>query len=91
MTSTEQPHSRVITVDVRTEDGDMLIGTSPQLPGLLAVATSDRELTEELPGLIGRFCLVRFGQRVSVHHLRRDGTLSSKRYAIEWALVPMAA
>lgn len=56
-----------IRIEVEEQEATaLLIATSHQLPGLLAVATCEEELADALPAIVQDHCRRRLGQQVDV-------------------------
>lgn len=85
------PRARLIRVDIREGEEGLLVATSQALPGLLALATSEDELEQDLPDLIRSMYLARFGEDVSVLLLEDNEKPVSVRSLAQWAAVPSAA
>jgi hypothetical protein len=82
------PRARLIRIDIRPGEEGLLVATSRVLPGLLALATSEDELEQDLPELIRSMYLARFGENVDVLLLEDEPAQSRPRSLAQWAAVP---
>lgn len=83
------PESWQINIKVEEqEETTLLIATSHQLPGLLAVGTCEEDLAEQLPDLIEAHCRRRFRLQVRVRCAGAPDSVVCGHCSRQWVAVP---
>lgn len=86
----EAPSARLIPVEVKTGVGRLLIATSPSMPKLRVVATSEEELAREIPACIALLVKAIDGHDVDVWPVESDVQIGSGDFR-PWVTVPASA